>query len=167
VILHGRNPTKLEGVKSALLKQWPNRQIRFVVLDVADSARDYAAVERIASELKADGIKISVLINNVGGAGGVAKTWLPLHLREGKEIDILIDVNATFTSQLTRALLPQLFESKPALIINIGSVTGELPSPYLTPYAGSKAYIAAWSRGLRAELLCEKKDVEVLHINVG
>jgi short-subunit dehydrogenase len=74
-------------------------------------------------------------------------------LRDGKEIDTLIDVNITFATQLTRAILPQLFESKPALIINIGSFCGQLPSPYLTPYAGSKAYIEAWSQSLRTELL--------------
>lgn len=167
VILHGRNATKLEKVKTELLKQWPNRQIFILILDAAASARDHATVERIASQLKAHDRKISVLVNNIGGASCVTKAWVPLHLREGKEIDVLIDVNATFTSQLTRVLLPQLFENKPALIINIGSITGELPSPYLTPYAGSKAYIAAWSRSLRAELQCEKRDVEVVHINTG
>lgn len=167
VVLHGRNATKLEGVKAELLKEFPNRKIRLAILDVAASARDHAAVERLVSDLNADGVKISVLVNNVGGSGGLAKSWVPLHLREGKEIDYLMDINATFATQLTRAMLVQLFESKPALIINIGSLTGQLPSPYLTPYAGSKAYIGTWSRSLRAEMLCEKKDVEVLHINVG
>ena len=167
VVLHGRNPTKLEGVKAELLKQWPARQVRIAILDVVASARDHAAVDQLASNLARDGIKVSVLVNNVGGAGCVAKAWVPLHMRTGKEIDNLIDVNATFTSQLTRAMLPLLFENTPALIISIGSVAGELPSPYLTPYAGSKAYIATWSRGLAAEMHCEKKDVEVLHINVG
>lgn len=167
VILHGRNATKLEAVKSDLSKQYPARQIRLAILDAAVSARDHAAVDALVSELKADNVKVSVLINNVGGASFLVKAWVPLHLREGKEIDALIDVNATFASQITRAMLPLLFEREKALIINIGSVTGELPSPYLTPYAGSKAYNAAWSRGLRAELRCEKKDVEVIHINVG
>lgn len=165
VVLHGRNATKLEGVKAALQVQFPNRKIRVVVLDVA--ARDHAAVSRLVSELKADGIAVSVLVNNVGGMVGMAPAWLPLHLRDAAQLDMVLDVNATFATQLTRAMLPALFEAQPALIINIGSVTGQLPSPYLTPYAGSKAYVGAWSRSLRAEMLCEKRDVEVLHINVG
>ena len=167
VILHGRNPTKLERVKTELLAQWPTRQVRTLILDAAASARDPDAIKAKTSELESQGIKVSILINNVGGATGVPRAWVPLHLRESKEIDILIDVNAAFTSQLTRAMLPLLFKSQPALIINIGSVTGELPSPYLTPYSGSKAYIAAWSRGLKLELRCEKRDVEVIHISVG
>jgi 17beta-estradiol 17-dehydrogenase / very-long-chain 3-oxoacyl-CoA reductase len=167
VVLHGRNAAKLETVKAELLKQFPNRKIRLAILDVADGAQDHAAVEGTVSDLKAEEIRISVLVNNVGGTQCVKRTWVPLHLRDGKEIDTLIDVNITFATQLTRAILPQLFESKPALIINIGSFCGQLPSPYLTPYAGSKAYIEAWSQSLRTELLCERKDVEVLHINVG
>jgi 17beta-estradiol 17-dehydrogenase / very-long-chain 3-oxoacyl-CoA reductase len=167
VILHGRNATKLEGVKSELQVQFPNREIRLAVLDVAAHARDHAAISHLVSELKADGITVSVLVNNVGGMASLAPAWLPLHLRDAKQIDMVIDLNAMFTTQLTRAMLPSLFEAKPALIINIGSLVGQLPSPYLTLYAGAKAYLGAWSRSLSSEMLCEKRDVEVMHINVG
>lgn len=167
VILHGRNASKLEGVKAELLKLFPTRKIRLVILDVATSARDHAMIDALVSSLKADGLTISVLVNNVGGMGGVGPAWLPLQLRSAAQLDMVVDMNALFTTQLTRAMLPMLFDAKPALIVNIGSVAGKVPSPYLTSYSGAKAYIGAWSRGLRTEMLCEKKDVEVLHINVG
>lgn len=167
VILHGRNVSKLEGVKAELLKLFPSRKIRLAVLDVTASARDDAAIDQLVSTLKDDGLSISVLVNNVGGMGGIIPTWLPLHLRKAEELHRVLDMNVMFTTQLTRAMLPMFFEAKPALVINIGSIAGKLPSAYLTGYSGAKAYIAAWSRGLRAEMQCEKRDVEVLCIDVG
>jgi 17beta-estradiol 17-dehydrogenase / very-long-chain 3-oxoacyl-CoA reductase len=167
VVLHGRNVAKLEGVKAELLKLFPARKIRLAVLDVTASARDHAAIEQLVSTLKNDGLSISVLVNNVGGMGGIIPTWLPLHLRKAEELDRVLDMNVMFTTQLTRAMLPLLFEAKSALIVNIGSIVGKIPGAYLTSYSGAKAYIGMWSRGLRAEMQCDKRDVEVLHISVG
>ena len=163
VILHGRNERKLDGAKAELSSQWPHRQIRTLVNDA--QLNDEVAIAKIMQAL--EGLYITVLVNNVGGLGPVHPLFTTLQERTGKEVDALIDINARFTTQVTRVTLPTLLKNAPSLILNIGSVTAELPAAYVSIYAGTKAYITAWSRSLTAEMAAEGQDVEVLGVTVG
>ena len=164
VILHGRNEEKLNKVKEELSAQWPDRMVRIIVIDAHHVSNDIA-IEGLAMALKE--VYITVLINNIGGAGPVHPAWRELHRRTGKEVDAFIDVNLRFSTHITRALLPILLRNTPSLVLNVGSIAGEIPTAYATVYSGAKAYNMAWSRSLRAEMVAEGKDVEVLGILVG
>lgn len=65
VIVHGRNESKLVKVVTELQKEHPGRMFRYVVADAAHFTT--ADIERIVAVV-AD-IKLTVLINNVGGTG--------------------------------------------------------------------------------------------------
>ena len=164
IILHGRNAAKLNKVKAALNAQWPNIQIKLAVIDAGD-AKMVEKIEDLAREVV--DLPIKVLINNVGGSGPVRPTWRELQRRTREEIDLLIDVNLRFSTHLTRVMLPILLRNKSSLILNVGSVAALIPSPWLTVYAGSKAFNLAWSRSLTAEMRATGEDVEVLGIIVG
>ncbi|KAF2722209.1 NAD(P)-binding protein [Polychaeton citri CBS 116435] len=164
IVLHGRNEKKLEGVRQELLKQWPNLQTRLLILDAGKIAAEAGKLEAAVAQLKS--LKITVLINNVGGSGG-SKTWADLDQYTSDEVSMWIDVNARFPVEITRALLPQLRENGPVLVLNVGSIAGELPAPYLTVYSGCKAFNKTWSRGLSVELLARKTDAEVICLLVG
>lgn len=164
VILHGRNEQKLNGVKAELEQEWPDRQVRIIVIDAHMVSNDIA-IEGLAMALK--DIYITVLINNIGGAGPVHPAWQALHKRTGKQVDAFIDVNLRFSTHLTRALLPILRKTTPSLVLNVGSFSGDLPTAYASVYSGAKAYNMAWSRSLRAEMIAEGKDLEVLGLMVG
>ena len=164
VILHGRDEEKLNGVKAALAARWPDRRVRIIVIDAHHVSNDIA-IEGLAMALRE--VYITVLINNVGGAGPVRPAWRELHRRTGKEVDAFIDVNLRFSTHITRALLPILLRNTPSLVLNVGSIAGDIPTPYATVYSGAKAYNMAWSRSLKAEMVAEGKDVEVLGILVG
>ena len=164
VILHGRNEEKLNAVKEGLSAQWPDRLVRIIVIDAHHVSNDIA-IEGLAIALKE--VYITVLINNIGGAGPVHPAWKELHRRTGKEVDALIDINLRFSTHITRALLPILLRNTPSLVLNVGSISGDIPTPYATVYSGAKAYNMAWSRSLKAEMSAEKKDVEVIGILVG
>lgn len=163
IILHGRNQTKLEGVRKDLKSRFPDADYRIVILDAVNF--DHDGIARIANEV-AD-LHITVLINNVGGSGPVSPVWGAVTQRKPSELDCFIDVNARFPTHITRALLPKLIATTPSLIINVGSLAGSTPSAYLTAYSASKAYNLAWSRSLTAEMHGEGKDVEVLGLLVG
>lgn len=168
VILHGRNESKLNRCKSSLEKQNPTRSFRIAVIDTTDTEA-LPKIGKLATTIEQEDIKLTVLINNVGGSGGI-KVWVPLTERTPEDIDALIDMNARFTVQLSRALLPILCKNRPCLILNVGSFVGEFPSPYLTVYAGSKAFVLSWSRSLKVEMAAEGyrgDEVEVLGIQVG
>ncbi|KAK4550705.1 hypothetical protein LTR36_000284 [Oleoguttula mirabilis] len=164
VIIHGRNEKKLQGVKDALLQQWPQREIRLLIIDAADGRGAISEIEAAATQLQ--DVNIRVLINNVGGTAGMP-SFLTLEERSASDVAKFIDLNAQFPTLITRALLPLLIKCKPALILNMGSASSEIPAPWTTVYSGSKAYNKAWSRSLGAEMKAEGHDIEVICILLG
>ncbi len=160
VIIHGRNPTKLENVKRQLTADYPNARFRIAVLD-ASSVTNKQIEELVATFSDID---ITVLINNVG-AGVKVQT---LEESSAEEVDSAMNVNARFPAQVTRAMLPKLTGSPgPKLIMNIGSLA-DLGAPYVVVYDGCKAFNVSMSSCLSAELRVEgKTDIEVIAIPVG
>lgn len=159
IILHGRNPEKLERTKIRLHGEHQNVHFRTAVLN-ASTATSQQVDEFVAS---IDGLNLTVLVNNVGGGAKIQ----PLEKNTAEELDFLINVNARFPTQLTRALLPKLTRADgPTLIMNIGSLA-DSGVPYATVYGGSKAFNMAMSSSLAVEVKTEGKNIEVLAIPVG
>ena len=159
VVLHGRNPEKLERTKTLLQDQHQNLQFRTVVLNA--STATYQQIDDLVASL--GHLNLTVLVNNVGGNVKVQ----PLEDNTAEEIDSSINVNARFPTQLTRALLPKLARPDgPTLIMNIGSLA-DSGVPYATVYGGSKAFNMAMSSSLAVEGKVEGKGIEVLAIPVG
>ncbi|KAK5696295.1 hypothetical protein LTR17_024331 [Elasticomyces elasticus] len=165
VVLHGRNEAKLNQLKENMLKQWPQRELRILVIDAVNEARDSAKLKAAAQSL--DDIDLRILINNVGGGGASSTAFATLTERTGREVAGLIDMNATFPTEFTRAMLPLLIRQPSALIITIGSGVSDIPLPYLSVYSGSKSYDRAWSRSLGIEMKAEGHSIETLLIMVG
>ena len=159
VILHGRNPDKLERTKIQLQREHKNVQFRTAVLN-ASTATSQQIDDLVAS---LDGLNLTVLINNVGGGVKIQ----PLEKSNSEEVDFAINTNARFPTQLTRALLPKLVRPDgPTLIMNIGSLA-DAGVPYATVYGGSKAFNMAMSSSLAVEVKVEGKNIEVLAIPIG
>ncbi|KAK3673196.1 hypothetical protein LTR78_007036 [Recurvomyces mirabilis] len=165
VVLHGRSQVKLEGVKNALLKEWPQREIRLVIIDAAKLDGLDDKLQSAAKSLQ--DINLKVLINNVGGDGGVAPLFTPLQEKPASDISKFLCVNSHFPTAITRVFLPQLIRNEPTLIMNIGSGVSEIAGPYISIYSGAKSYNKAWSRSMAAELKLQGYDIEVLCIMVG
>ncbi|KAK3628509.1 hypothetical protein LTR56_018554 [Elasticomyces elasticus] len=162
VVLHGRNEAKLNRLKDDLLKQYPQRELRVLVIDVVKDARDTAKLEHAARSL--DDINLRILINNVGGGGMASTAFATLTERTGAEVAGFIDMNATFPTEITLVMLPLLIRQPSALIITIGSGVSDIPLPYLSVYSGSKAYDRAWSQSLGVEMKAEGHSIETLFI---
>ncbi|KAI9872691.1 MAG: hypothetical protein M1830_001300 [Pleopsidium flavum] len=162
VILHGRNPQKLEKVKADLNREFPSSQIRLVIADASSSS---TSLDDLVSSIQ--DVHLTVLVNNVGGIAGILSSSFKAfetHTRE--EVDGLLNVNERFATQLTRALIPILARNGPSLIMNIGSNAG-MGMPYISVYSATKAYILSWSQALTAELKAEGQGITVLGIGVG
>ena len=159
IILHGRNPEKLERTKIQLQGEHENVHFRTAVLN-ASTATSQQIDDLVAS---IDGLNLTVLVNNVGGGAKIQ----PLEKNTAEELDFLINVNARFPTQLTKTLLPKLTRADgPTLIMNIGSLA-DSGVPYATVYGGSKAFNMAMSSSLAVEVKTEGKNIEVLAIPVG
>ncbi|KAJ6545189.1 hypothetical protein B0H19DRAFT_1167116 [Mycena capillaripes] len=163
IILHGRSPTKLAAVETELKAQYPHVSTRLFVLDAYPC--NTAAIDEYVRNLAKDGLCIRILVNNIGGGSLINPTFRPLTQVSAAEVQKLFDLNVGFPTLLTRALLPVMQE--PALVLNLGSFVARIPGPWLTIYAGAKAFNMSWSRSLGLELRAEGKDVEVMGLVVG
>ncbi|KAK5046828.1 hypothetical protein LTR84_007182 [Exophiala bonariae] len=161
VILHGRNKEKLQKLQTTLEAQFPARQFQILVIDASNRDSWSAAMNNFVSEFDKSNARLTVLINNVGG--GVSGHYLfePMAKRTPQAVQAMIDVNTTFPALFTHSLLPLLIRSQPSLILSLGSAASVFPPPYLGLYAGSKAFILAWSESLAREMELEGIDIEV------
>lgn len=63
----------------------------------------------------------------------------------------ILQLNIAAVTGVTRAILPGMMERRKGVLINISSTAAAIPSPYLSVYAASKAYIDKLSADLAAE----------------
>jgi NAD(P)-dependent dehydrogenase (short-subunit alcohol dehydrogenase family) len=94
-------------------------------------------VDELASELQAEGISVSRLVNNAGvlGLGYDTKVWRRT-----------MDVSATGTFFLTRAFVEPMKSAGFGRIVNIASQSAYVPPGEQGPYAAAKAAVIGWTR---------------------
>ncbi|UCO99294.1 SDR family oxidoreductase [Metapseudomonas lalkuanensis] len=113
-----------------------------VELDV----NDQAGVAALAARLEQEGGGLDVLVNNAGfGAMG------PLLDGGVEALRKQFDTNVFALVDVTRACFP-LLRTRRGLVVNIGSVSGVLVTPFAGAYCASKAAVHALSDALRLEL---------------
>jgi short-subunit dehydrogenase len=131
-------------------------EVRYLALDLSS----LPAAEKVFDWSQQQGLDISILVNNAGyGLSGSFESYpLEQHVN-------MIQVNCTTLVQLTYLFLPQLKKQSQAYILNISSSSAYQAVPYLSLYAGSKALVLQFTRGLRHEL--RKTTVSVTCISPG
>ncbi|KAK3115334.1 hypothetical protein LTR53_005419 [Teratosphaeriaceae sp. CCFEE 6253] len=157
LLLHGRNPEKLERVRKEMLADYPKRSVEIVVADASRTDRPERAVLEKVQQLPG---KLIVLVNNVGGVN-IQPAYQAFSAMSTADTDTVFNINARFPLHLTSLLMPTLIANKPALILNCGSAAGVFGVPYLVTYSGTKAFLEGFTRGLAAELACEGLDKDV------
>jgi short-subunit dehydrogenase len=96
---------------------------------------------------KASAITVDFLVNNAGfGSNGVFA-----ELDGPKELE-MIDLNVRALTALTHLFLPAMLDRKFGRILNVGSMAGFQPGPYMTTYYATKAYVNSFSEALHQEL---------------
>ncbi|WP_448218426.1 SDR family oxidoreductase [Endozoicomonas sp. 2B-B] len=129
---------KLESIKHL-----SDRSIRTAELDVTDENQ----VGRILKEIQEEEGKLDVLINNAGYGGMGAVAELP---RE--ELLKQFETNVFAPVLLANKVIKKMCTNKEGTIINIGSVSGEVTTPFSGLYCASKAAFNAFSDAMRMEL---------------
>ncbi|CAM3800363.1 SDR family NAD(P)-dependent oxidoreductase [Castellaniella denitrificans] len=124
------------------------RQHGDAVLPVFLDVRDEQAIAAMKASLPENWRDVDVLVNNAGLALGTEKAQEAI-LREWRT---MIDTNVTGLALMTHAFLPGMVARKRGLIVNIGSVAGKYPYPGGNVYGATKAFVAQFSRNLRADL---------------
>lgn len=109
--------------------------------------KDMENVKFLFSYLGKEKIAPKILINNAGFAN-FGRFW---------EVDItqqmeLVDVNMKSLTLMTRLFLDQLPNDQGMRILNVSSMAGLIPGPFISVYAASKAYVYWFSQSLASEL---------------
>ncbi|PPK87267.1 hypothetical protein CLV84_0205 [Neolewinella xylanilytica] len=114
--------------------------------------RDREAIRAGIQRIRDDGARLVGLVNNAG----VAISG-PVETVSEEEYRRQFEVNVYGLVAVCQEALPLLHEAREAgfraRIVNIGSVSGYLTSPFTTIYSASKFAVEALTDGLRRELL--------------
>ncbi|MDG0815414.1 SDR family oxidoreductase [Bdellovibrio svalbardensis] len=132
-----RNPETLANLK----QQYP-QTLEVLKLDVTSNADIESAFQKISQV----GVASLSLVNNAGLALGG-----PIEAIDLDEWRKLFDVNVFGLLRMTQVFLPLLRKTK-GRVINIGSISGRMSSPFLAPYTSSKYAVRAITDSLRREL---------------
>jgi NAD(P)-dependent dehydrogenase (short-subunit alcohol dehydrogenase family) len=117
--------------------------VEFVEMDI----RDYASVKRgIQSIIDRTG-RIDVLVNNAGTTliGAVEET-------APAEAALLFDTNVFSILRTIQAVLPHMRAQRGGRIVNVSSVLGFLPAPYMGLYSASKHAVEGLTETLDHEV---------------
>lgn len=152
LVLVARRRERLEALAAELEKRHG--------VAVGVEAVDLSRPERLAElcrRLDQQGVEVDVLVNNAGfGARGTVA-----ELPEERQLE-MVRLNIEALTALTRALLPGMLARRRGGILNVGSVAGFQPGPFMAVYYASKAYVLSFSEALAEELRGSGVGVTVL-----
>jgi NAD(P)-dependent dehydrogenase (short-subunit alcohol dehydrogenase family) len=117
--------------------------VAFLALDVTDDQSVAGAVREV---LDRSG-RIDVLVNNAGvGIAGAAEE------SSVEQARAVFDTNLFGSMRMTRAVLPHMREQGGGRIINVSSVLGLVPAPFMALYSATKHAIEGYSESLDHEV---------------
>ena len=123
-------------------------------LDLCDSMSFTTLQEKLAAEKP----EVAILINNAGCGylGRMGETETAVQTR-------MVDLNVRAMTAMTNLVIPYM----PAggRILNTSSIASFCPTPRMTVYGASKAYVSSFTVGLSEEL--KRKDITVTAVCPG
>ncbi|MBY5346399.1 SDR family NAD(P)-dependent oxidoreductase [Rhizobium leguminosarum] len=105
------------------------------------------ASARLEAFLIANDLVCGVLVNSAGYGLRGAATLLPVKDQMG-----IIDVNIRALTDMTLRFLPGMLARGRGGVINLGSVAGLVPGPYMALYYASKGFVRSFSDALHQEV---------------
>lgn len=155
LVLVARSEDKLYSLAQQLQDQY-QIQVEVLVQDLTAPG----AASKVFEAVTQKNISIDLLINNAGFGtyGSFSETSLPKQLE-------MIQLNILSLVELTYQFLPQMQQRGSGSIINLSSIAGFQPLPYMSVYAATKAFVLSFSSALWAEN--REKGLKVLAVCPG
>lgn len=118
------------------------------------------SARKLAEFCKERELPIEVLINNAGFGKAGAHHELDL-----AQVTEMCHLNISTLSELCHLFSSEMIDRRNGAIMNVASILGYLPAPFMANYSASKAYVINLSLALAAEL--EPFGVTVTCLNPG
>jgi NAD(P)-dependent dehydrogenase (short-subunit alcohol dehydrogenase family) len=143
--ISARKPETLEQTAEDL------RSKGFDVEHVAANMADEEAIREVVRRHQDRYGRLDVLVNNAGlGVGANAGEQVT------KYVDLQLDVNLRAIILLYRECVEMLraagAEHRSALVVNLASIAGKSPSPFVSVYSATKAAVIAYTQAMNREL---------------
>jgi len=131
------------GTVRSIAKTAPMPGVELVEMDI----RDEASVQNGIQAVVAQAGRVDVLVNSAGVTllGATEETSIA-------EARSLFDTNVLGILRTTQAVLPQMRGQRSGRIVNVSSVLGFLPAPYMGLYSASKHAVEGLSETLDHEV---------------
>lgn len=140
-----RKPQTLEQTAQAL------RDKGFEVEHLAANMADEEGIHEVVRLHRERFGRLDVLVNNAGVGIGA-----PANEHQTKFIDLQLDVNlraiVLFYRQCIELLRASGAEHHNALVVNLASIAGKSPQPWLSVYSATKAAVIAYTQAMNKEL---------------
>ena len=143
-----RRPEGIEKAANELRER--GYEVEFLAANMADEDAIRAVVDAHRERFG----RLDVLVNNAGvGIGAAAGE------HQTKFVDMQLDVNLRAIVLFYRESIAMLrqagAEHRSALVVNMASMAGKSPSPWVSVYSATKAAVIAYTRAMNKELAGE------------
>jgi len=139
---------KPEGIERAANQL---RDKGYEVEDLAANMADEDSIRQVVQRHRDRYGRLDVLVNNAGVGIGAQATE-----HQTKYVDMQVDVNLRAIVIFYRECLEMLSaagaEHRSALVVNMASMAGKSPQPWLSVYAATKAGVIAYTRAMNKEV---------------
>ena len=134
----------------------PRQGVTYLDLDVTSDESVSSVVEQVIDRFG----RIDVLVNNagLGNAGAVEES----SIAQGQRI---FDVNVFGLMRMTKAVLPHMRAQRRGRVINVSSLSGFVPSPFMAIYTSTKHAVEGYSGSLDHEV--REHGVRILLVEPG
>ena len=154
IVVIGRNEEKLANTKTMLENEANAGEIVTVKIDLSDSSLDN--FDRITSQIDPDNRDIGMLINN---AGTFPSKFRRFNKISADDLRTIVNLNILATLYLTRMIMPSMVKRGKGLVVNVSSILGTVPAPYMSVYGATKTFVDAFSRQLQIEYSTHPIDI--------
>jgi len=156
LILVARRVDRLEKLAQEIREQ-AKVDVQVIPMDLSDPD----AASRLYEETRKQDLHTEILINNAGY--GMQGKFVEMDTRK---MAAMFRLNMDALTFLCHEFAPAMIARKHGYILNVASASAFLPSPYVSAYAASQAFVGQFSEALRFELSGTGVGVSTLYPGV-
>ena len=150
IVIVARSEDKLNELKNEI----NNVQVEVIPMDISNLDNCKELYNKVGY--------VDILVNNAGfGLFGKFNTT-----DIDREME-MVDLNVKSLHYLTKLFLKDMVEKDKGYILNVASIAGHLPGPFMSTYYATKHYVFNLSESINEELKKDKSHVRVGTLNPG
>ena len=150
IVIVARSEDKLNELKNEIT----NVQVEVIAMDISNLDNCKELYEKVGY--------VDILVNNAGfGLFGKFNTT-----DINREME-MVDLNVKSLHFLTKLFLKDMVEKDKGYILNVSSIAGHLPGPFMSTYYATKHYVFNLSESINEELKKDRSHVRVGTLNPG